>query len=111
MSFLLDPPLLVAAGAAIERVAPGEDAARTLGAITVGTFIGVSALLYLRVPAPGLSLLYRPFGAQDGRDFMLGSGVKSFAGHEAGARTHALAAGIFATYPACLGLGRRLARR
>lgn len=111
MSFLLDPPLLVAAGAVIERAVPGEEAARTAGAVTVGTFIGVSTLLYLRAPVPGLSWLYRPFGARDGRDFMLGSGVRSFAGHEAGPRTHALAAAIFATYPGWLWLGRRLARR
>ncbi|WP_372789651.1 hypothetical protein [Paraconexibacter sp.] len=100
MSFLLDPPLLVATGAAIERVVPDEAAARTLSTATVATFVGVSTLLYLRAPVPGLSLLYRPFGAADGRDFMLGSGVVSFADREAGPRTHALAAAIFATYPA-----------
>lgn len=111
MSFLLDPPLLVAAGAAIERAAPDEDLARTLSAATVATFVGVSALLYLRVPAPGLGLYSRVFRTQDGRDFMLGSGIVSFADHEAGPRTHALAAALFATYPGWLALGRRLGRR
>ena len=111
MSFLLDPPLLLATGAAIERVVPDERAARLLSRGTVATFVGVSALLYLRAPVPGLSLLYRPFGAKDGRDFMLGSGVVSFAERDVGPRTHGLAAAVFATYPGWLALGRRLARR
>lgn len=111
MSFLLDPPLLVAAGAVIERAVPDRALARRLGAGAVSVFVGVSALLYARAPIPGLSLWYRPFGCADGRDFMLGSGVVSFADHDAGPRTHVLAAAIFATYPGWLALGRRLARR
>ncbi len=111
VSFLLDPPLLVATGAAIERLAPDEDAARRATRAALATFVGVSALLYARAPVPGLRMLWGPFGAADGRDFMLGSGVVSFAEHDAGPRTHALAAAIFAGYPACLATGRRLARR
>lgn len=111
MSFLLDPPLLVATGAVIERAVPDQELARKLGAGSVAVFVGVSTLLYTRAPLPGLSLWYRPFGCVDGRDFMLGSGVVSFADHDAGPRTHALAAAIFATYPGWLALGRRLGRR
>lgn len=111
MSFLLDPPLLVATGAAIERLCPDARRARRLGAASVAAFVGVSTLLYVRAPVPGLGLLPRAFGAADGRDFMLGSGVRSFAGHQAGPRTHAAAAAIFASYPGWLALGRRLARR
>ena len=106
LSFLLDPPLLVAAGAAYQRAPLDERQARAVDRATVATFVGVSTLLYLR--APGLSLIWRPFGCADGRDFMLGSGIKSFAGHRAGPRTHLLAAAIFATYPAWLKLGRRV---
>lgn len=111
MSFLLDPPLLVVAGAAIERLVPDEIDARRAGRATVAVFVGVSVLLYARAPVPGLRRLWSPFGATDGRDFMLGSGIVSFADHDAGPRTHALAAAIFASYPAWLTAGRRLARR
>lgn len=110
MSFLLDPPLLVATGAVIERTVADERRGRAFGNAAVATFVGVSSLLYARAPIPGLDRLWRPFGAADGRDFMLGSGVRSFATYDAGPRTHALAAVIFATYPAWLALGRRLAR-
>lgn len=111
MSFLIDPPLLVATGAAIERGVADDRHADMLGRAAVATFVGVSVLLYARARVPGLSLLYRPFGSADGRDFMLGSGVRSFADHDAGPATHALAAAIFATYPAWLRLGRRLGRQ
>ncbi|MGZ4248470.1 MAG: hypothetical protein ACXVUE_09210 [Solirubrobacteraceae bacterium] len=111
MSILLDPPMLIASGALIERTVADETQADSLAHATVATFVGVSVLLYLRAPVPGLGLLWRPFGATDGRDFMLGSGVRSFAAHNAGPGTHVLAAAIFATYPSWLSLGRRLARR
>jgi hypothetical protein len=111
VSFLLDPPMLVASGALIERSVADQRRADTLARATVATFVGVSALLYARAPIPGLGLLWRPFGAADGRDFMLGSGVRSFASYDAGRGTHALAAAIFATYPGWLALGRRLARQ
>lgn len=108
MSFLLDPPLLVASGIAIERLVPDER--RDLAeAATLGTFVGVSCALYLNVP--GLGALWRPFRADDGRDFMLSSGVLGIDHRRAGAGTHAVAAAIFATYPLWLKVGRRLGRR
>ncbi|MDZ7732925.1 MAG: hypothetical protein U5R31_07220 [Acidimicrobiia bacterium] len=108
MSFLIDPPLLVGAGAMIERAVPPER--RDLAsASVVGTFVGVSVGLYLDVP--GLGAIWRPFGSAGGRDFMLNSGVLGIDHTRAGAPTHAAAAAIFATYPLWLALGRRLARR
>lgn len=111
MSFILDPPLLLTAGATIERLDVDDRTADALAAATAATFVGVSTLLYLRAPVPGLGLIWKPFRTKDSRDFMLGSGVRSFADHEAGPRTHALAAAILASYPAWLALGRRLGRR
>ena len=72
MSFLLDPPLLFASGVLIERALPQErrDVAE---AATLGVFFGGSFGLYNNVP--GLGLLWRPFRARNGRDFMWNSGV------------------------------------
>lgn len=108
MSFLLDPPLLVVSGMLIERTVPAER--RELAeAATVGAFFGGSFGLYHDVP--GLGVLWRPFRAKGGRDFMWNSGVFRINTDGAGWRMHALAAGIFATYPFFLKLGRRLGRR
>lgn len=108
VSFLLDPPILVAAGAAIER-GPGDEGVKArAGRAFVVLTVGVSAALYANVP--GLGAIWRPFRARSGRDFMLGSGL---AHPEARMRPahHALALSLFAAYPAWLALGRRLARR
>lgn len=96
MSFLVDPPLLVLSGAAIEVLAPDEDAAKVAGAAVLGTFFAVSGALYAH---PGW-----------GRDWMLNSGVFSFEHRRVGVRTHLAAAVVFATYPWWLRVGRRLAR-
>lgn len=109
MSFLLDPPLLVASGAAIERIAPDEPAARTLGAVTAGIFIGVSLALYANVP--GLGAFWKPFGSRSGREFMLTSGLAPVDEGRLRRRHHVAALSVFATYPAWLALGRRAARR
>lgn len=109
MSFLLDPPLLVAAGAVIERRAPTPAAARKLSLATTLTFVGVSAALYAR--APGLRVLWRGFGARDGREFMLSSGLARVDHERMSPVQHALALALFALYPACLAVGRRAARR
>lgn len=105
MSFLLDPGLLVASGVAIERVVPDErrDAVELA---TIATFLGVSTALYAN--APGLALLWKPFRSKGGRDFMLNSGVFHFHAERPGWRTHAVAAGLFASYPLWLRAGRRL---
>jgi hypothetical protein len=107
MSFLLDPPLLVASGAVIERSVPAEqrDAAE---AATLGVFFGGSFGLYNNVP--GLGLLWRPFRAHNGRDFMWKSGVFGVKTEQLDWRMHAAASAIFATYPFFIKLGRRLGR-
>ncbi|SRX92283.1 hypothetical protein MSP7336_00508 [Mycobacterium shimoidei] len=107
MSFLFDPPMLVASGVLIERGLPAEqrDVAE---AATLGVFFGGSFGLYNNVP--GLGLLWRPFRARNGRDFMWNSGVFGLKTDDVGVRMHALAGAIFATYPFFLKLGRRLGR-
>ncbi|MCZ7530215.1 MAG: hypothetical protein M5U31_07620 [Acidimicrobiia bacterium] len=108
MSFLLDPPMLVASGVLIERVVPEEK--RDLAeAATMGTFIGISVALYLE--APGLGMFWKPFGSTSGRDFMVNSGVFSVNTDEAGWRTDVVSAAIYATYPLFLKLGRHIGRR
>ncbi|QUR67729.1 hypothetical protein [Mycobacterium spongiae] len=108
MSFLLDLPMLIAAGVLIERRLPAEqrDAAE---AATLGTFLSVSFGLYHNVP--GLGLLWRPFRSRDGRDFMWNSGVLAIDTTELSWPMHAAAGGIFGTYPCFIKLGRRLGRR
>lgn len=108
MSFLLDPPLLIAAGATIERRVP--EAERDLAAAAVvGVFIGGSVALYMEVP--GLGFIWRWFPAETSRDFMINSGVFHRAHRDLRWPTHAFAAAMFATYPLWMALGRRLGRR
>jgi hypothetical protein len=109
MSFILDPPLLVASGAAIEAAVEDERGRGIAARATVATFVGVSLLLYAN--APGLGRIWRPFGAASGREFMLTSGLAPIREEEVGRRRHLLALAQFALYPAWLELGRRLARR
>ncbi|BBX75040.1 hypothetical protein H7H78_06320 [Mycobacterium shinjukuense] len=105
MSFALDPPLLVIAGVLIERRVP-QDRRDVAEAATLGVFFAGSFGLYHNVP--GLGLLWRPFGSQNGRDFMWNSGVFDVDTDKAGWPLHAAAAAIFATYPFFIKLGRRL---
>ncbi|MEB3983677.1 hypothetical protein OQ968_20715 [Mycobacterium sp. 663a-19] len=107
MSFLLDPPMLVAAGVLIERNVP-SDRRDVAEAAVLGVFFGGSFGLYNNVP--GLGVLWRPFRARNGRDFMWNSGVFGVNTAEAGWRLHAAAGAIFATYPFFIKLGRRLGR-
>ena len=108
MSFLLDPPMLVASGVLIERVVPEEK--RDLAeAATMGTFIGISVALYLE--APGLGVFWKPFRAANGRDFMINSGVFGVDTDDAGWKTDVVSAAIYATYPFFLKLGRRIGQR
>ena len=112
MSFLLDPPLLFASGVLIERALP-EGRRDVAEAATLGVFFGGSFGLYNNVP--GLGLLWRPFRARNGRDFMWNSGVFGLnTTPETGKSDwplHAAAGGIFATYPLFIKLGRKLGRR
>jgi hypothetical protein len=111
MSFALDPPLLVALGMLIERNVP-DDRRDVAEAATLGVFFGGSFGLYNNVP--GLGVLWRPFRARNGRDFMWNSGVFNVKTDsetsEARWPLHAAAAAIFATYPFFIKLGRRLGR-
>jgi hypothetical protein len=108
MSFLLDPPLLFAAGVLIERSLDG-DRRDVAEAVTLGVFFAGSFGLYNNVP--GLGLLWRPFRARNGRDFMWNSGVFGVNTEKADWPLHAAAGGIFATYPFFIKLGRGLGRR
>ncbi|BBX98368.1 hypothetical protein [Mycobacterium lacus] len=107
MSFLLDPPMLVAFGILIER-ALREDQRDAAEAATLGVFFGGSFGLYNNVP--GLGVLWRPFRARNGRDFMWNSGVFHVQTDQLDWPMHAAAGAIFATYPLFIKLGRRLGR-
>lgn len=108
MSFLLDPPMLIASGVLIERMLP-EEQRDVAEAATMGTFIGISFALYLE--APGLGMLWKPSGSKNGRDFMVNSGVFRVNPDETGWRTDVVSAAIYATYPLFLKLGRHIGRR
>ncbi len=108
MSFMLDPPLLVAAGAAVETAAPDRRAARVADAAILAVFLGFSTALYAR--APGLGPLWKPFRARDGRDFMVNSGVTRLRTDPTPTALNVAAAAIFATYPLWLLAGHRLGR-
>ncbi|BAV43179.1 hypothetical protein [Mycobacterium ulcerans] len=108
MGFLLDPPLLFACGVLIERHLD-EDRRDLAEAAALGVFFAGSFGLYNNVP--GLGLLWRPFRARNGRDFMWNSGVFNVDTDQAQWPLHAAAGGIFATYPFFIKLGRRLGSR
>jgi hypothetical protein len=112
MSFLIDPPWLYATGRAYGARAPEHLQGRTaaaLGAATMAGFWATSVSLYLdrRWTAP----IWRACRARSGRDWMLNSGVLRFAFDRVGARTHAVSALLFASYPLWLWLGHRHGRR
>jgi hypothetical protein len=109
MSFLLDPPLLAASGAAIERADMAPEQARRARVGTVAAFVGVSLALYAN--APGLGRIWRPFGARSGREFMLGSGLARVDERRMGPARHGAALALFALYPLWLELGARAVRR
>jgi hypothetical protein len=109
MSFLVDPPLLVASGVAIERLVPDERAARAAERAVLATFFATSIGLYLE--APPTRWLWRLCRARSGRDWMLNSGVFHFDETRAGAGTHVLAGAIFSLYPSFIRAGRRLGSR
>src|SRR5215467_5677320 len=107
MSFALDPPMLVASGVLIERRLPA-DRRDVAEAAVLGVFFGGSFGLYHNVP--GLGVLWRPFRAQNGRDFMWNSGVFGVKTAELRWPAHAGAGAIFATYPFFLKIGRWVGR-
>jgi hypothetical protein len=109
VSFVLDPPLLVASGAAVE-VAAGKDPsrARRLRGAVVATFVGVSLGLYANLP--GLGRIWRPWGARSGREFMLTSGLARVDERAMTPARHLGALSLFLLYPLWAGLGAALAR-
>lgn len=109
MSFLMDPPLLVATGAATGAVVPQGSATSLARAAAVGGFIGVSAALYANVPA--VAERWPTLGARSGREFMLTSGLARVDERRMGTLQHAAALSLFALYPVWFELGRRLAGR
>jgi hypothetical protein len=109
MSFVIDPPLLVAAGAAIEAVTGEDEAtARRLRGGVVGLFVGVSLALYAN--APGLGRIWRPFGSRSGREFMLTSGLARVDERRIAPAQHAAALALFLLYPLWARLGSALVR-
>jgi hypothetical protein len=106
VSFLVDPPLLVASGAVIEATAPDDTTARRLEAAVLGVFIVTSVSLYAN--ARWTDWLARLCRARSGRDWMLNSGVFHLDDEKAGLPTHVVSTAIFCTYPLWIRLGRRL---
>jgi hypothetical protein len=109
VSFLLDPPLLVASGAATEAALGDDSAADLVGALTVGAFVGVSAALYANWDP--VVRRWPTLGARTGREFMLTSGLAEVDEASIGPRRHAAALSLFALYPLWFRLGRALVRR
>jgi hypothetical protein len=107
VSFLIDPPWLYANGRALAKLPPRT--AAVTGAATMAGFWAVSVSLYLnrRWTKP----IWEACRADDGRDWMLNSGVFRFDHERASTRTHAASAALFASYPLFLWLGYRHGRR
>jgi hypothetical protein len=109
VSFVIDPPLLVASGAAIEAAAGDEPArARRLRIAVTGLFVVISVALYAN--APGLGRIWRPFGVGSGREFMLTSGLARLDDRPVGPTRHAAALSLFLLYPLWTRLGGALVR-
>lgn len=108
MSFLVDPPMLVAFGAA-SSLLPDERSRKAAERVVLVTFLGTSIGLYLNArPTRWLWELCR---AESGRDWMLNSGVTHFEHRRSRPGVHVLAAALFAIYPFWYRLGARLAAR
>jgi hypothetical protein len=106
LSFLIDPPLLVATGATAGRRVP----LRRLAPPVLAMFWATGAALYLNaaVSRPFIRLL----PGRDGRDFMWTSGVLPIphARRRERRKWDQRAVAVFATYPFFLWLGTRAAR-
>ena len=114
-SFLLDPPMLVGSGFLAARITRGlspdrrRQARWVLGTGTMAVFWITSVSLYL--DREWTRWIWEMCRAESGRDWMLNSGVFRFDHRNVSPRTHAVSAGILATYPAWLVLGMRLGSR
>jgi hypothetical protein len=108
MSFLVDPPLLITAGALIERNSPNKLVADTLEKSTLAIFIGTSANLYL--DKPHTKWMWKLMRAKSGRDWMINSDVFHFEYENPSVFTHMISILIFSTYPFWIKLGRKLVK-
>lgn len=108
MSFLVDPPLLVACGAA-STLLPDERSRKLAQRAVLATFLGTSIALYLN--APVTRRLWELCRAESGRDWMLNSGLSHIEHEAPRARVHVAAAALFAVYPVWYRLGTRLVPR
>ena len=91
------------------RAVSPDRAQAPVAVATVATFLGVSVSLYLN--KPWTHWIARLCRAEDGRDWMLNSGVLKFDHRHAGPATHAASAALFASYPLWLWLGLRDGRK
>jgi len=105
VSFLLDPPMLVACGAA-SNLLPDERSRTLAKRVVLATFLGTSISLY--VNARWTRWLWELCRAESGRDWMLNSGVTHFEHEAPGTRVHIAAAALFAAYPLWYRLGARV---
>ena len=106
MSFLVDPPMLVAAGAA-SSLLPDERSRKLAERAVVATFIGTSVSLY--VNAGWTRWLWELCRAESGRDWMINSGVTKFEHDRPKPAVHVLGLALFAAYPFWFRLGAKVA--
>jgi hypothetical protein len=106
VSFLIDPPWLYVNGRIAAELP--EPARKPVTAGTVAVFLVTSISLYLNLG--WTRWIWRLCRADDGRDWMLNSGVLNFDHRNAGPRTHAASALLFATYPLWMWLGLKHGR-
>ncbi len=97
MSFLLDPPALVAIGVLLRRYVDQRDRRNRIAAGVVLVFIGVSTLLYLNI----LPWWWGEWIS--GTDWMLNSGLGTDLRRQPG--TDILAIVMFAAYPLWMRFG------
>lgn len=113
MSFLIDPPLLFAAGEAYARRLPESAQGRGVavaGAVGVAVCAGISTAAWLN--APVARPLWKAMGAPSGRAYQLGAPVVPVRGpRRVGAREHALFGIGMLSYPLAWWLGWDHGRR
>lgn len=106
MTLLIDPPLLVAVGAAIERLVEDHRLRRRLeAAVTVAT---MAAGVAFYVNAPWTRPFWPLLRIESGRDWMLNSWVLHFDHRTTSPALHLAVTAAFAAYPAWMAIGRRI---